>query len=98
MDERDFRKRRKLNMMGWGAIGYQHLFFLATFIDILDYAILYLQTLWLVGTSGKNSQIPLTPLNIFDTDQPSCQSHPPTFKLVTPLNLSYWFLHLGKQP
>ena len=33
-------------------------FFLATFRDISDYAILYLQPLWLVGTIGKNSQIP----------------------------------------
>ena len=32
--------------------------FLTTFKDISDYAILYLQLLWLVGTSGKNSQIP----------------------------------------
>ena len=41
-------------------LGYLDLnifFFGETFIDISDYAILYLQPLWLVGTSGKNSQI-----------------------------------------
>ena len=34
-------------------------YFLASFIDISDYAILYLPPLWLVGTSGKKSQIPI---------------------------------------
>ena len=38
---------------------YLVLVFLATFIDISDYAILYLKPLWLVGTSGKNNQIPI---------------------------------------
>ena len=37
------------------------LYFFATFIDISDYAILYLQPLWLVGTSGKNKMLFLLP-------------------------------------
>ena len=32
--------------------------FFATFMNISDHAILYLQTLWLVGTSEEKSQIP----------------------------------------